>query len=90
MKDHLQQLVQAGAPLQGRNIAREYLQGRILGAFQRAGAALQPETWRSAVRQRLQDLDWGRILADVRPFLEHQHDIDLVKQGKRGAATGMN
>ena len=38
MKDHLQQLVRDLAPLQGRNVAREYLQSRILGAFQRAGA----------------------------------------------------
>ena len=38
MKDHLRQLVGGHGPLRGRNIAREYLQARILGAFQRAGA----------------------------------------------------
>ncbi len=38
MKDHLLQLVQATNPVQGRNIVREYLQARILGALQRAGA----------------------------------------------------
>ncbi len=38
MKDYLRQLVEGHEPLRGRNIAREYLQGRILGAFQRAGA----------------------------------------------------
>ena len=38
MKDHLRQLVQRRGPLQARNIAREYLQARILGALQRAGA----------------------------------------------------
>ncbi len=38
MKDHLFQLVRAAGPLQGRNILREYLQARILGALQRAGA----------------------------------------------------
>ena len=38
MKDHLLQLVQAANPVQGRNIVREYLQARILGALQRAGA----------------------------------------------------
>ena len=38
MKDHLRQLVEAHAPSSGRNIAREYLQARILGALQRAGA----------------------------------------------------
>ena len=38
MKAHLQSLVRQGNPLQGRNLAREYLQARILGALQRAGA----------------------------------------------------
>lgn len=39
MKDHLAELVASAAtPLHGRNVVREYLQARILGAFQRAGA----------------------------------------------------
>ena len=39
MKAHLMDMVrQAPAPSQGRNLAREYLQARILGAMQRAGA----------------------------------------------------
>ena len=38
MKDHLRQIVQGRGPLRGRNVAREYLQARILGALQRAGA----------------------------------------------------
>ena len=38
MKEHLRQLVQQHEPVRGRNIAREYLQARILGALQRAGA----------------------------------------------------
>ena len=38
MKDHLGQLVGGQAPLRARNIVREYLQARILGALQRAGA----------------------------------------------------
>ena len=38
MKDHLKTLVQGLGPLRGRNIAREYLQARILGALQRTGA----------------------------------------------------
>ena len=38
MKEHLRQLAGGHGPLRGRNIAREYLQARILGALQRAGA----------------------------------------------------
>ncbi len=41
MKAHLMDMVQqAPAPSQGRNLAREYLQARILGAMQRAGAMI--------------------------------------------------
>lgn len=38
MKDHLERLVAGHEPLRARNIAREYLQARILGGLQRAGA----------------------------------------------------
>ncbi len=41
MKEHLRALVGAAANLlQGRNVLREYLQARILGALQRCGAML--------------------------------------------------
>jgi len=41
MKSHLVELVHAApTPAHGRNVAREYLQARILGALQRAGAMI--------------------------------------------------
>lgn len=41
MKDYLTQIVHATpTPVQGRNVAREYLQARILGVLQRAGAMI--------------------------------------------------
>jgi predicted nucleotidyltransferase component of viral defense system len=41
MKDHLVDLVRkSSSPLQGRNLAREYLQARILAALQRSGAMI--------------------------------------------------
>jgi len=41
MKEHLAELVRARpTPTHGRNVAREYLQARILGALQRAGAMI--------------------------------------------------
>jgi predicted nucleotidyltransferase component of viral defense system len=41
MKDHLAELVRASpTPAHGRNVTREYLQARILGALQRAGAMI--------------------------------------------------
>ncbi len=41
MKEYLAEIVrQAPTPTQGRNLAREYLQARILAAMQRAGAMI--------------------------------------------------
>jgi len=41
MKEHLATIVRtAPTPIHGRNLAREYLQARILGALQRAGAMI--------------------------------------------------
>jgi len=41
MKEHLSHLVHAApTPVHGRNLAREYLQARILGTLQRAGAMI--------------------------------------------------
>lgn len=34
--------------------------------------------WRGAVRERLAELDWTRIVADVRPFLESAGDVALL------------
>src|SRR5512136_2478765 len=41
MKEYLAELVrQAPTPTQGRNLAREYLQARLLAALQKAGAMI--------------------------------------------------
>jgi len=41
MKEYLAELARnVSTPSQGRNVAREYLQARILGALQRAGAMI--------------------------------------------------
>jgi hypothetical protein len=41
VKEHLADLVAASpSPVEGRNVAREYLQARILGSLQRAGAMI--------------------------------------------------
>ena len=36
------------------------------------------DDWRAVVRERVQGLDWGRVLSDVRPFVEPRADIDLL------------
>jgi len=36
------------------------------------------DNWRAVVRKRVQGLDWGQVLSDVRPFVEPRADIDLL------------
>ena len=44
------------------------------------GNQLSARNWRSAVRQRLQTVDWQRVMNDVRPFLEPSVDPELLTQ----------
>jgi len=36
------------------------------------------DNWRAVVRERVQGLDWGRVLSDVRPFVEPRAETDLL------------
>ncbi len=40
--------------------------------------AIDPRQWRSAISQRLHDLDWERVLNDLRPFVERQSDLEQL------------
>ncbi|MDH7504395.1 MAG: nucleotidyl transferase AbiEii/AbiGii toxin family protein [Verrucomicrobiota bacterium] len=42
------------------------------------GPALTVQTWRSTVADKLTSADWGRVVPDVRPFLERERDADLL------------
>ncbi len=39
---------------------------------------LTPETWKERAAERLQGIDWERVLADVRPFLEDAREIEIL------------
>jgi hypothetical protein len=41
---------------------------------------LEPDNWRGAVRERLEEVDWTRIVADVRPFLESPSEVSLLSR----------
>jgi hypothetical protein len=45
-----------------------------------AGEELTEESWREAVRARFRDIEWTRILADVKPFLEIPGEVDLLTE----------
>ena len=81
MKEHLATIVRtAPTPIHGRNLAREYLQARILGALQRAGAMI-PLAFHGGTALRFlyasarysEDLDFAleqaRTQYDLRAFL---------------------
>ena len=43
------------------------------------GPRMTARNWRAELRKRIQALDWTRVRADVRPFLEREHDLALVR-----------
>lgn len=43
-----------------------------------AGPPLTDTTWRGVVRQRLEQINWGEALADVRPFIERPAEAELL------------
>jgi nucleotidyltransferase AbiEii toxin of type IV toxin-antitoxin system len=45
-----------------------------------SGPALTAETWKQAVRARLEGVDWQRAAADVQPFLEDPAEVDLLTE----------
>jgi predicted nucleotidyltransferase component of viral defense system len=44
------------------------------------GPRLTGTNWRKQLRNRIESLDWGKARADVKPFLERDRDLDLVKK----------
>ena len=80
MKDHLRQLVQGRGPLRdplreplrGRNVAREYLQARILGALQRAGAMTSLA------------FHGGTCLRFLFSLPRYSEDLDFALEGEHG------
>ena len=42
------------------------------------GDELTPSSWARPIAAQLRLLDWDHVLADVRPFLEREADVDLV------------
>ena len=94
MKEFLANLVrQTPTPLQGRNIAREYLQARILGALQKSGAMI-PLAFHGGTALRFlyahgrysEDLDFAlehdREAYDFRAYLQSIRS-ELIPEGYR-------
>jgi len=65
------------SPAVARNLLREYLQARILESLQHAGA-MTSQNWQKIVTDRVNTIDWERVLVDVAPFLERSFEIQLL------------
>lgn len=44
------------------------------------GSRLTEANWKKQLRNRIESLDWEKARADVKPFLERERDLDLVKK----------
>ena len=44
------------------------------------GAIMTATSWPGEIHRQMEKLDWERARADVRPFLERERDIDLVRK----------
>ncbi|MBN1887693.1 MAG: nucleotidyl transferase AbiEii/AbiGii toxin family protein [Thermoflexales bacterium] len=72
MKEYLASLVRAAPnPAQGRNVAREYLQARLLGALQRAGAMI-PLAFHG-----------GTLLRFLYAIPRYSEDLDFALEGNK-------
>ena len=52
------------------------------------GPSPEAQTWRGLVAARLTSLDWGEVIADVRPFIERQADLELMTPQTFGRLLG--
>ena len=43
-----------------------------------SGAELTEENWRNHIADRITQLDWNKVIADVKPFIEKQSDIRML------------
>lgn len=44
----------------------------------RKGAAVTTDNWQKETVVRISRYDWGKVIADVRPFLEKQRDLEML------------
>jgi len=45
-----------------------------------SGPKLEESNWRQHITARVNELDWNKVLADVKPFIEKQSDLQLLTQ----------
>jgi hypothetical protein len=76
MKEQLRYLSEPGWPEPNLDL--------LEAALVQSGNAVQgvlDGSWRQRIAERLEAMDWHQVLADVRPFLENSHELDLLTRG---------
>jgi len=54
------------------------LLNNALGQKGSNGLILTEKNWRQELQHKMSDLDWGKVISDVRPFLEDEREIKLL------------
>jgi hypothetical protein len=55
-----------------------------VAALVQSGNAVQGTlegSWRQRIAEQLEAMEWNQVLADVRPFLENGHELELLTRG---------
>ena len=45
-----------------------------------SGDSLTEQNWRAIIGERIEDLNWNRLIPDVRPFLEKEEEVGLLSR----------
>ena len=43
-----------------------------------SGAEVTEENWRQQIAMRVSEFDWNKVVADVKPFIEKQSDLQML------------
>ena len=54
------------------------------------GDSLTDQNWQQIIGEKIDELDWNRLIPDVRPFLENQAEVDLLSRTNLRRLLGLD
>jgi hypothetical protein len=54
------------------------------------GDSLTDQNWHQIIGEKIEELDWNRLIPDVRPFLENQEEVDLLSRTNLRRLLGLD
>ena len=55
-----------------------------------SGDSLTDQNWQQIIGEKIEELDWNRLILDVRPFLENQAEVDLLSRTNLRRLLGLD